>query len=240
MALKAGRVGVNPKYVDSEGKPIGSGGSSDAYTKAQADAKFATKTELSGKADASDVYTKTASDEKFATKTALEAKADQSNLTANTKDFVFAYSGGQYGYKAGSDGAFNPFEKAGVTIMGWVKPATLVSTDITVTGNKGTVVSGGYFDDEANSRYVIDVVIEMTDDLATGYSFLSFSKTISSSPNPNLFGNRGATTLADALANTSPAMLFKYDSSNHYYYPHENSLQNGKFVHVMGVAYYTT
>ena len=232
MALKAGRVGVDPKYVDNSGKPIVSGGGSvDAYTKAQADAKFATKMELSAKADSSSVYTKTAADEKF---------AEQTDLTANSKNFVFAYSGGQYGYKAGSDGAFNPFEKAGVTCMGWVKPATLVSTGMTITGNKGTVADGGYYDDEANSRYIIDAVILMSDDLTAENSFLAFPKTILSSPNPNLFGNRGATTLADALANTSPAMIFKFDSSNHVYYPHENGLQTGHYIHVMGVAYYTT
>lgn len=35
-----------------------------------------------------------------------------SNLTANNKDFVFAYQNGQYGYKAGSTGTFNPFSGA--------------------------------------------------------------------------------------------------------------------------------
>ena len=232
MALKAGRVGVDPKYVDNSGKPIVSGGGSvDAYTKAQADAKFATKTELSAKADASSVYTKTAADEKF---------AEQTDLTANSKNFVFAYSDGQYGYKAGSDGAFNPFEKAGVTCMGWVKPAELDDTGITISGNKGSVVEGGYYDDTANSRYVIDVIVLMSDDLAAENSFIAFPKTIVATPNPNLFGNRGATTLQAARDNISPAMLFKYDNTNHVYYTHENGLQNGHYIHMMGIAHYTT
>lgn len=116
MALKAGRVGVNPDFVDNSGRPI---------------------------IDTSSYYNKTEADAKFATNTALAAKADQSNLTANSKDFVFAYSGGQYGYKAGSTGDFHPFEEAGVTIMGWVKPADLITTGLTYHENV-TYVEGGY------------------------------------------------------------------------------------------------
>lgn len=47
MALKSGRVGVARSEVDSKGK-IRNGGSSDAYTKAQADAKFETKEDIGG------------------------------------------------------------------------------------------------------------------------------------------------------------------------------------------------
>lgn len=118
MALKAGRVGLDPKYVDDNGAPIGMGETIDAYTKDEADAKFATK---------SNTYTKTAADNKFATQEALSAYVPETQLTANSKEFNFAYdsTSQKYGYKAGSDGAFTPFEEAGVTIMGWVKPAEL-------------------------------------------------------------------------------------------------------------------
>lgn len=42
MALRPGRVGVNPSQVDLFGNIVG-GGSGDSYTKAQADAKFLDK-----------------------------------------------------------------------------------------------------------------------------------------------------------------------------------------------------
>lgn len=47
MALKSGRVGVARSEVDSKGK-IKNGGSTDAYTKSQADAKFETKANIGG------------------------------------------------------------------------------------------------------------------------------------------------------------------------------------------------
>ena len=47
MAQKAGRVGVDPSQVDLFGKIVGGGGTSDAYTKAEADNKFLTKTDAS-------------------------------------------------------------------------------------------------------------------------------------------------------------------------------------------------
>lgn len=88
MAIKAGRVGVRPDQVDDTGKiifPEGSGPGTDSYTKAEADAKFATKSDLSSglatKANAANVYSKTAADEKFSTQTAL-AELAQSTQTA--------------------------------------------------------------------------------------------------------------------------------------------------------------
>ena len=47
MAQKAGRVGVDPSQVDLFGKIVGGGGTSDAYTKAEADDKFLAKTDAS-------------------------------------------------------------------------------------------------------------------------------------------------------------------------------------------------
>lgn len=46
MSLRAGRVGVAPTEVDSNGKL--KGGSSDSYTKQQSDNRFAKKTSLGG------------------------------------------------------------------------------------------------------------------------------------------------------------------------------------------------
>lgn len=64
MALKAGRVGVNPVDVDPvTGRVIGGGSGGDSYTKAEADAKFLSKTDaasdyLSKSAAASDYLSK--------------------------------------------------------------------------------------------------------------------------------------------------------------------------------------
>ena len=60
MAQKAGRVGVDPSQVDLFGKIVGGGGTSDAYTKAEADDKFLAKTDASStyetQAHASNTY----------------------------------------------------------------------------------------------------------------------------------------------------------------------------------------
>lgn len=84
MALKAGRVGVAPSEVDEQGHIVGGGGGGSSYTKAETDALLA-------------------------------AKANKSTLTANNKEFNFAYdaTSQKYGYKAGADGEFVPFEGAG-------------------------------------------------------------------------------------------------------------------------------
>lgn len=137
MALKAGRVGVNPRGIDKEGMPA---------------------------LDTSAYYNKTEADAKFATNTALAEKADQSNLTANSKDFIFAYSGGKYGYKAGSTGDFHPFEEAGVTVYGWVKPANLVRTGLNIASGC-TVDDGGYA--EIDGQIVIDVTFHCNAQMTT-------------------------------------------------------------------------
>lgn len=177
MALKAGRVGLDPKYVDDNGAPIGTGGSVDAYTKAETDTLLATK------ANASDVYSKSAADEKFATlsntyskteadnkfatQTALEGYVPDTQLTANSKEFFFAYdsTSQKYGYKAGSDGAFTPFEEAGGP--GWVKPANLITTGLTVDSNF-QYESGGYF--IQNGRLYLDIILLRTGSTTTSSS----------------------------------------------------------------------
>ena len=68
MSLQAGRVGVDPSQVDLFGKIIG-GGSGDAYTKAEADAKFLSQT------DAASIYE--SKSEASVAHAALEAKLDE-------------------------------------------------------------------------------------------------------------------------------------------------------------------
>lgn len=139
MALRAGRVGVSPEIVDNNGfiKNMGGGGEPvDAYTKAETNALLAEK------ADTSSVTA------------ALALKADQSNLTANSKDFIFAYSEGQYGYKAGATGAFTPFSRPG-----WNKPGEL-SGVYAFSNENLSRVSGGWY--VADGMVYIDIIYQRT------------------------------------------------------------------------------
>lgn len=124
MALRAGRVGVSPDIVDNNGfiKNMGGGG---------------------GPVDA---YTKSE------TNALLEAKANQSDLKANGKKFVFAYSGGRYGYKAGANGAFTPFNRPG-----WNRPGALTDQALVFPAEL-TRVSGGYYYDADNHICYVDLV----------------------------------------------------------------------------------
>lgn len=115
----------------------------DVYDKEAADAKFATQEALADKADADDVYTKTAADAKFATITALGLKADQSNLTANDKDFIFAYdsASGKYGYKAGGADTFHPFSEGSgnrKVVSGEILYDTGPTEDVVIPTNFGS------------------------------------------------------------------------------------------------------
>ena len=114
MALKAGRVGVDPSQVDMAGNIVGSG--SDSYTKAESDAKYATKSET----------------------VALATKA---SLTANEKEFTFAYDSTtqKYGYKLDGTGDFYPFDSAAA---GLILPDR-VTTGLTFPGNL-KFEEGGY------------------------------------------------------------------------------------------------
>ena len=69
----------------------------DAYTKSEADSKFATKSELQGKANAStslsgygitDAYTKTEADGKYATITNLNTKANSADVYTRTQVYT--------------------------------------------------------------------------------------------------------------------------------------------------------
>lgn len=130
MAIKAGLVGVNPKGVDKNGMPIGSSGSVDAYTKAE-------------------------------TNTLLNGKVSNSQLTANNKAFHFAYdsTSEKYGYKLDGTGDFIPFESAGGG-PGWVKPAELITTGLTVN-QFIEITSGGYYDD--GTTVYVDIIVKQID-----------------------------------------------------------------------------
>lgn len=127
MALKAGTVGIDPKYVDKNGKPV-----SDV--------------------DLSNYYTKTETDGK------LDNKANLSYITANNKKFQFAYDSesGKYGYKAGAQDDFHPFESAGAP--GWNKPADLITTGLTYT--HCSYIDGGYYVDEDNDIIIVDIIVK--------------------------------------------------------------------------------
>jgi len=167
MALKAGTVGIDPKYLDKNGAPIGNGNQVDTYTKTQIDEK-------------------------------LDAKANISYLTANNKKFQFAYDSatGKYGYKAGAQGDFHPFEEGGSGGKGWVTPPDLEHTGLTF--NRCEYVEGGYVVD--NDVVYIDIIVSA---LYTGSG-----ANIKGSPRPGRIGGvatllalKSGSTLNDVKAN---------------------------------------
>ena len=130
MAIKAGLVGVNPKGVDKNGMPIGSGGANVEAEIQQINLDIAQ----------------------------LQAsKVGIGQLTANNKTFNFAYDSTteKYGYKLDGTGDFIPFESAGGG-PGWVKPADLVTTGLSY-GNC-EYVEGGYVIDGGNVYFDILVL----------------------------------------------------------------------------------
>lgn len=204
MALKAGRVGVDPSQIDAGGMIIGGGG--DSYTKAEIDTMLASKADvdsvypkqaidtlLASKADVDSVYPKQAID------ALLGAKADKSTLTANEKEFNFAYDSTtqKYGYKAGSDGQFNPFLEAG-DFYGWVTPANL-SEDWTLEQSYLSNKSGGYV--VHDGLVYIDVFITRssgTSSIASGTKLAHFPVTTT--------GTVGVMYWLDSGAITNPSI----------------------------------
>lgn len=140
MALKAGRVGVNPSQVDMAGNVIG-GGSSDSYTKAESDAKYATKTQL----------------------------------TANEKEFNFAYDATtqKYGYKAGATGDFHPFEEGGSGGKGWVTPPNLTREGLNIVAAAFEYVDGGYYVDNVENIVYVDLTLQIKTQ-SSGYDVSGF------------------------------------------------------------------
>ena len=88
-----------------------------------------------------------------------EVDAIAANLKANNKDFVFAYDGTsqKYGYKAGADGDFVPFNSGGGG-AGWVKPSDLITTGLTPTAC--TIEDGGYI--ENDGEIIFDLLLHYT------------------------------------------------------------------------------
>lgn len=70
---------------------------------------------------------------------------DEAQLTANGKQFHFAYdeTSEKYGYKLDGAGDFIPFESAGGG-PGWVAPADLTMEGTTFYQNRAELIRGGY------------------------------------------------------------------------------------------------
>ena len=131
MAIKAGLVGVNPKGVDKNGMPIGSGGSINAYTKAE------TNTLLNGKVSNSQL---TANNKAFY--------------------FAYDATSQKYGYKLDGAGDFIPFEQAGGG-PGWVAPAELTSQGLNIVTAAFEYVEGGYYIDTDNDLVYVDLTVTL-------------------------------------------------------------------------------
>ena len=188
MALKAGTVGLDPKYVDKNGAPISQDKSVDAYTKAEADSKFATQT-------------------------ALADYVPETQLTANEKEFIFAYdnTSQKYGYKAGSDGAFTPFEEAGVTCYGWVKPANLsnlLNIIGIVSGKISTPTGGGGVYADGKNLYFDFVKLSLADN-SSSTTIMNFEPSVDTTvlggkTSPTLSYSCNFDTLEEAASNYYP------------------------------------
>lgn len=89
----------------------------------------------------------------------MASKVPVSQLRANNKDFTFAYdsTSEKYGYKAGADGEFVPFDGAGGG-PGWVPPANLITTGLTYTNCE--YVSGGY--QIIGDLLYVDIIVRRT------------------------------------------------------------------------------
>lgn len=159
MAIKAGLVGVNPKGVDKNGMPIGSGGANVEAEIRQINLDIAQ----------------------------LEAsKVGIGQLTANNKAFHFAYdsTSEKYGYKLDGTGDFIPFESAGGG-PGWVKPAEPL-TDMTLSSSI-RLVKGGYAVD--NQNVYVDIVVETVSSSNAKISGLPGSSLSSSAYMPIIRGD---------------------------------------------------
>ena len=167
MALKAGTVGIDPKYVDKNGKPVNDVDLSNYYTKSETDTK-------------------------------LDLKANQSYLTANNKKFQFAYDSesGKYGYKAGAQDEFHPFESAGAGSPGWNKPANLIATGI--ASDYATFCEGGYYEDTANGLCYVDMVFEST---SNSYIYIQGLPRVAQGKRANILVAVGDTQEAAAAIN---------------------------------------
>lgn len=203
MALKAGTVGLDPKYVDKDGKPI-----SDV--------------------DLSNYYTKTETDGK------LDNKANLSYITANNKKFQFAYDSesGKYGYKAGAQDDFHPFESAGG--IGWVKPATLITTGLTPSNAED--ITGGYYVDESTNFVYIDLTCKIT---GSNAYITGLPKKTNTGAYMSMV-NQGTTAADVKDSYISISTSANVDILSDYTKVNFGNQASGKYVHVWGMYDKTT
>ena len=146
MALKAGRVGIDPKYVDEDGKPISN--NEEIENEIQ-------RIEL----DIAQLQT---------------SKVGIAQLTANSKTFNFAYdaTSQKYGYKLDGTGDFIPFDDPAVVGMNIPEAVTAGiifeccdSSEVVDTSKEvsAEITSGGYQVDNGMCYIDCDMVIHSTE-----------------------------------------------------------------------------
>ena len=159
-------------------------------------------------------------------------------LTDGNKKLTFVYdeASDQPGFKI-NDGDFRPFEKAGVTCMGWVKPADLSQEGLTASSDI-EIASGGYTIDDG--KVIIDIVIRgigIVDADTTRVSGFPVSALHPQTTIP-LVRCESSTTLEDALAS-----YYTYEGTPGTYrsYYHERGLKMsyptaaGRYYHTYGM-----
>lgn len=184
MAIKAGLVGVNPKGVDKNGMPIGSGGANVEAEIQQINLDIAQ----------------------------LQAsKVGIGQLTANNKAFNFAYDSTteKYGYKLDGTGDFIPFESAGGG-PGWVKPAELTTEGLTYTNLE--YVSGGYYID--NGICYIDICLKSTSSSGNKYLKGLQSKVATDSLYIQIYGAATSDVANQYIINGTTSLKYILDSEN--------------------------
>lgn len=230
MAIKAGLVGVNPKGVDKNGMPIGSGGGGDSYTKTESDSRYYTKLAVDNLLGSKvgigqleeDYYTKLSVDQMLGSKVGI------GQLEANNKSFHFAYDNTteKYGYKLDGTGDFIPFESAGGG-PGWVKPANLITTGLTV--NKFEIISGGYY--KYSGIIYVDMILKKANDNNVGY--ISGLTTIGIGSGDNMLYQSGKNTVEEAEIYTGYSTLSVQTNTN-------IPCNANKYAHIFGEFIDTT
>lgn len=203
MALKAGRVGVAPDQIDISGQIKTP---STSYTKTEVNALLAEK------ADAED----------------LDDKVDVADLTANGKQFLFAYdeTTEKYGYKAGASDEFHPFEGAAGNGIVLSDP---IMTGITPRDSSIEDVSGGYM--LIDNIYYLHIKAKLKIDASGGHAI--FDSFISA------FDASYSDSFKKVIMTSGPAKCYLYkDSSNHYTVSNVSGTFNtGDLVDIVGTAF---
>ena len=145
-------------------------------------------------------------------------------LTANGKKFFFAYdeTSEKYGYKLDGTGDFIPFESAGGG-PGWVKPASLISTELNFTGVE--YVSGGYYIDD--DTVYVDMVVKI---LEAGSRYVEGLPLANSTSHLLVVDNNDAEAVA-SYNNASASFSVANGSRTAYFYV---SPANSEYNHIFG------